>query len=138
MANMALGDIKNIRGRPTIFTEQLGEEICFAIAVSDKSLRALCRENSHWPNANTICEWRIKNKHFGEAYMRAKLQQIEVLVDEILAIADDATQDNILNSRGKIVVDHGHISRSRLRINTRKWLAAKLCPRLCGDYVRVP
>jgi hypothetical protein len=129
-------NIKNSRGRPTIFTSELGEEICLAIAISSKALRVLCEENSHWPNANTICEWRIKIKQFGEAYLRAKQQQIEILVDEIIEIADDTTRDNITNCAGQIAVDHEHINRSRLRIAARQWLASKLCPRLYGDRVQ--
>lgn len=126
---MKQNSIKFRRGRPSIFTTELGDEICRTIAVSTKSLRTLCKENN-WPNANTICEWRIKNKHFGELYARAKKNQIEALVDKILLIADDTTNDYILGKNGKYYVNYEHIKRVRLRIDTLKWLASKLCPRI--------
>ncbi len=127
-------------GRPTDYTVELADEICFTVATSSKALRTLCQENSHWPNANTICEWRIKHKDFGEAYARGKQHQIEVLVDELIGIADDTSNDTIvkIDSDGneKKVCNSEWINRSRLRIDTRKWLAAKLCPRLYGDKVQ--
>jgi hypothetical protein len=55
------------------------------------------------------------------------------LVDEILAISDDTSQDTILNENGTALCNYEHINRSRLRIDTRKWLAAKLCPRFYGE-----
>lgn len=89
--------------------------------------------NPHWPNQNTICEWRIKNPTFGDQYARAKEQQVEALVDEILDIADDSSQDYIEGKDGKLIANTEHINRARLRIDSRKWLAAKLVPRLYGD-----
>ncbi|MCX7120111.1 MAG: hypothetical protein NTZ86_09670 [Legionellales bacterium] len=72
-------------------------------------------------------------KEFSDLYARAKRFQVEVIIDEILEIADDASNDSIVNEDGKSVIDHEHINRARLKIDTRKWLAAKLCPRLYGD-----
>lgn len=68
-------------------------------------------------------------------FIEIKERQIEALVDEILDIADDGSQDYIVNKDGKVVANIEHIHRARLRIDTRKWLAAKLCPRLYGDKV---
>ena len=72
-------------------------------------------------------------KEFSDLYARAKRLQIEVIIDEILEIADDTSKDNVINEDGKSTINHEHINRSRLKIDTRKWLAAKLCPRLYGD-----
>ena len=64
-----------------------------------------------------------------------KTGEIEVIVDEILDIADDTSRDITTDANGKTVYDHEHINRSRLRIDTRKWLAAKLAPRIYGDKI---
>ncbi len=77
--------------------------------------------------------WINKHPDFGAQYARAKVFQVEAIVDEILDIADDTSHDSVVNEDGKVIYDHEHINRSRLRIDTRKWLAAKLCPRLYGD-----
>lgn len=118
------------KGRPSIYTEELAEEICEAIATSSKGVRRLCEENPHFPNQNTVFKWLRTNEKFNERYACAKRHQVEVLVDEILVIADDGSNDMSDTSDGR--VNHDHISRSKLRIDTRKWLACKLIPRVYG------
>ena len=54
------------------------------------------------------------------------------MVDELLEIADDCTND-YMERNGKLVFDGEHISRSRLRVDTRKWLLSKALPKLYGD-----
>ncbi|GEM_PF-745979 len=122
---------KNV-GRPTTYTIKLAHEICEVIATTSKGIKALCKENPHWPNSDTIYNWLAKNKEFSDHYARAKRQQIEVIIDEILTIADDASSDYVTNDEGRPVIDHEHINRAKLRIDTRKWLAAKLVPRMYG------
>lgn len=123
-------------GCPSTFTKELGEEICAAVATSSCGLTKLCAQNPHWPIPNTIYEWRLKYKEFGDNYARAKAKQIDVLVDEILAIADDGSKDYYVNEKGEEKFDSEHVQRSRVRIDTRKWLAAKLAPKIYGDKIQ--
>lgn len=120
-------------GRPTKYSSKLASEICSAVACSSKGIKQLCKDNPMWPSHDTIYRWLAMEKEFSDLYARAKRLQIEIIMDEILEIADDASSDSITNKDGRPTVDHEHINRSRLRIDTRKWLAAKLCPRLYGD-----
>ena len=53
-------------------------------------------------------------------------------MDEILDIADDMTNDCFTNENGKTVLNNTAINRARLQIDTRKWLACKLVPRVYG------
>lgn len=124
---------KSKGGRPTIYTPKLAKEICDTIACSSRGIKRLCSEREHWPNPDTIYTWVTNRKDFSEQYAQAKRHQIEVIIDEILDIADDTSNDNVVNEDGKIVTDHEHINRSRLRIDTRKWIAAKLAPKVYGD-----
>lgn len=119
-------------GRPTKYTTKFAHEFCEMVAVTSKGIKTLCNENAHWPNSDTIYTWLAKYKEFSDLYARAKRQQVEVIIDEILTIADDSSRDNVINGEGKVMVDHEHINRAKLRIDTRKWLAAKLVPRLYG------
>jgi hypothetical protein len=56
-----------------------------------------------------------------------------------LTIADDASKEFIVttNEDGAQIKrpDHEHINRARLRVDTRKWMAAKLAPKKYGDRV---
>lgn len=122
-------------GRPTKYTRKLAEIICYKIATTNKGIRQLVRENTEFPQASTIFKWRLENKEFSDLYLKAKQNQVEVLIDEILEIADDVSHDRVENDNGKIVANNEYVNRSRLRIETRKWLAGKLSPRIYGEKV---
>ncbi len=57
------------------------------------------------------------------------------MADELLQIADDATSDitKLESDDGREVVNHEHIARSKLRVDTRKWLLSKCLPKVYGD-----
>jgi hypothetical protein len=129
--------VTNPVGRPTKYTPELAEEICDAIACDSKGLRRLCNENQHWPARNNIYHWIKKYPDFRTRYAQAKEHQIESFIDEILEIADDTSNDTVIktNKDGQEyeVCNSEWINRSRLRVDTRKWLAAKLCPKIYGE-----
>ena len=54
---------------------------------------------------------------------------------QLIDTADDASRDYVATSDGKRIVDHENIQRSRLRVDARKWAAARLAPRKYGDRV---
>jgi hypothetical protein len=127
---------KNIkRGRPTTYSIEWAGEICFAIASTNKGIKRLCKDNSHWPNQDTLFAWLKAHSEFSEQYARAKEIQIEGLVEEILEIADDSSKDYLINEQGKLVFNGENINRARLKIDTRKWLACKLLPKIYGNKV---
>ncbi len=125
-------ELKKKAGRSTDYTIEIAHEICEVVSTTSKGIKVLCKENEHWPSHKTLYLWLMNHKEFSDLYARAKRQQVEVIVDEILAIADDSASDSYINEEGKLVVDHEHINRARLRVDTRKWIAAKLVPRLYG------
>ena len=88
MINM-VNIIKNKIRRPTDYTFELAKEICDSIAASSKGIRRLCNENESFPNPDTIYRWISVHKDFSDQYAQAKRLQIEVIVDEIMDIADD-------------------------------------------------
>ena len=68
-------------------------------------------------------------------YARAREERADLLFERIAAIAKDATGDYVKKEDGTLVVDHENIQRSRLRVDTMKWMASKLAPRKYGDRV---
>ena len=119
-------------GRPTDYNEELAGLICERVATHGIGLQRLCSMYDDMPNKITINRWRNKYPEFCAHYAQAKICQIELLVDEILEIADDSSQDAIINDQGVRVCNSEFIARSRLRIDTRKWLACKLVPKVYG------
>jgi len=78
-----------------------------------------------------------------DRYARAREMQADRMAEEILAIADDGDGDVVVvKKKGRkgdkaedfeIHADHEAVHRSRLRVDTRKWLAGKLRPKVYGD-----
>lgn len=85
---------------------------------------------------STIYAWIIDDYNgFGQQYARAKHVVALRWADEINEIADHKRDDYIVNEEGKTVPDLEHIARSRLRIDTRKWLLSKVLPKVYGDKI---
>ena len=124
---------KHAGGRPTLYSKKLAERICEQIA-RGQGLKSIC-EAEAMPAAWTVYRWlRMEDRReFRDMYARAREDQQEHWADEIVEIADDATND-WMEREGKIVVNSEYINRSRLRVDTRKWLMAKLAPRKYGDF----
>ena len=127
---------KRKRGRPSKYSEALASEICSRLAEGE-SLRKISKDTSI-PAISTVMGWLFDGKHadFSEQYARARDLQADVLFDEALEIADDTSKDWTTEKDGTRVLDHEHVQRSRLRVDTRKWAAVKLAPKRYGDKLQ--
>lgn len=113
-------------GRPSLYTQELADEICSQLA-EGKSLRTVCTAET-MPSKSTVFKWLREVKAFSDQYARAKEESADALADEMLDIADDSERDyNGEKLNGE------NIQRARLRVDTRKWIAAKLKPKKYGD-----
>jgi len=81
-----------------------------------------------------VLKWLNKHEEFVVQYTRAREVQADTLIDETLDIADDSTND-WMERRGQIVENGEAIQRSRLRIDTRKWIAGKMRPKKYGERI---
>ena len=123
-------------GRPSTFSQELGLAICEKL-VEGLSLRTICLADD-MPAVSTVMLWLTKHKEFSEQYAHAREAQADTLADEMLDIADDASNDWMErpeNRGGGWELNGDHVQRSRLRLDTRKWIAAKLKPKKYGDKV---
>ncbi len=100
-------------------------------------MRAICADKVI-PAISTVMGWLFNGKHegFSEQYARARQMQADALFDEALEIADDASGDWMVDKDGKKTLDHEHVQRSRLRVDTRKWAAGKMAPKRYGDKIQ--
>lgn len=124
-------------GRPSKYTKALGEKICRAVSTSTDGLKKICDRHEDFPEPKTIYEWRIDYPEFGEMFTHAKRTQAEILAEEIKDIADGSEKDTItkFDKEGNeiYVCNKEWVARSRLRVDTYKWLACKLAPKLYGE-----
>jgi hypothetical protein len=106
------------------FTQEIADRICAELA-EGKSLRAVCAQ-AGMPAPSTVLAWAEADKAFAEQYAGARARGYQLLADEILEISDDARGD-----------DAERVARSRLRVDSRKWLLSKMLPKIYGDKADV-
>lgn len=123
-------------GRPTDYNYELIVEICDKIASTSKGLNRLCKENPHWPSRKCIYEWLLRHKEFSDLYAKAKSHQADFLFEECFDIADDTSRDTrVVGEDEREVCNSEWINRSRLRVDLRKWVVARLAPHKYGDHI---
>ena len=110
------------------------QRICDEIA-QGRSLADICRQD--WsPEYATVMRWIGKYEDFRDSYDRARESQADKLADEIVSIADEMPTITVQTRHGEHqVIDMAAIQRNRLRVDARKWVAAKLKPKIYGDAV---
>ena len=123
-------------GRPSKYTNKLADEICQMIA-QGQSVRSICAKED-MISMQTFFRWLRENDKFSEQYARACEERSYMHAEEILEIADDATNDYMeqhdeSDELTGYKLNGENIQRSRLRIDTRKWLMSKLNPKVYGD-----
>lgn len=121
-------------GRPSEFTQEKADAICERLA-DGESLRSIC-DDDDMPNKSTVFRWLAAHEAFRDQYARARETQADTMADEILDIADDGHNDWMMKRYGddERWVENGEVlRRSQLRIEARKWLAAKMLPKKYGD-----
>ena len=106
------------KGRPTTYSEKITEEICRRI-MEGESLRTITLDE-HMPTRSTVHLWLSVNKEFSDHYARARDLQGDTYADEIVSIADQAT-------------DRDSAAAAKVKVDARKWVASKLKPKKYGD-----
>lgn len=124
-------------GRPSDYTEAIGEEICLEIATTDKGLEAICSPDG-FPDARTVYRWIIKHEEFCQKYARAKELQTQLLADQIIPIADTVRIGikTVDKPTGLETTTGDMLEHRRLQIEARKWLLGKLQPKKYGDKIQ--
>jgi hypothetical protein len=97
------------------FSQAIFDTICERLS-NGESLRGICRDDG-MPQLSTVWRWMVDNEERRNQYMRAREEQADTLADEIVAIADNATDAQI----------------ARLQVDARKWFASKVAPKKYGD-----
>ena len=106
------------RGRPSIYTPELGDAICERLA-NGESLRAICRDDQ-MPGRSACLSWASSQGHdFAGQYARARVIGYESVAEEIIEIADGCLEDDI--------------EQRKFRVDARKWYLSKMLPKIYGD-----
>ena len=95
--------------RPVEETQALQQQVLDGLA-QGLTVSQIHRQNPKI-RRDQIARWQAESPEFRDAYARAREQGLERMADEILEISDDVA---------------GDAARDRLRVDSRKWLLARL------------
>jgi hypothetical protein len=123
-------------GRPTTFDREVFDQICGRMAEGE-TLRAICREEG-MPGPSTVRSWAVLDIAPGVAaqYARARDAQMESWGDETVEIADTPVEAVKTTEKADGTVERvigDAVERAKLRIDTRKWIMARIARKTFGD-----
>ena len=104
-------------GRPSLYNDDLAIRICEEIAQGG-ILHRMCQRDD-MPDHSTLYRWLESNDQFRDLYSRARERQATHFADEIIDIVDNEPDAN----------------KARVRMDARKWHAAKTAPKKYGDRI---
>ncbi|WP_185269591.1 terminase small subunit protein [Chryseobacterium bernardetii] len=119
--------------------EEVFSKIITEIADVGTPLRTILKRKG-MPSSSTFFIWLNEDDSLSKRYAQAKEIQVEALADEILEIADDGSNDYMTIIKGDMeynVENKEVTNRSRLRVDTRKWLLSKIIPKKYGDKIDI-
>ena len=116
-------------GRPTTYSPAVGELIAARLC-DGETLTSICKTPG-MPTRQCVHQWRMRNPAFNDLYGRAREIGMESMSDDVLVISDDDTGDLLADGSP----NSANVQRSRLMVDTRKFLMAKLAPKVYGDKV---
>lgn len=116
--------------RPIKYTQEIGDAVCEDIAMG-LSLRSALVPGDR-PAARYWFAWLRENDELNKQYARACEERAEAFGEDILEIADNGTND-WMTVNGHAMPSREVLDRSKLRVETRKWLMAKMKPRKYGE-----
>jgi hypothetical protein len=113
---------KNKGGRPSLYSEDLADEICERIA-NDEGLSAICRD-PRMPTRTTVYRWCRESETFRDNYARAREDQGHTQADEMKEV------------RRKLEAGEIDAHTARVLSDILKWEAGKRSPRYYGDKIQ--
>lgn len=120
------------------YTEETKEQTFESIIAEIENGRSLRQtlQLEDMPSSSTFFKWLDDDELKSKRYARAREIRAEGILDEMFEIADDGSNDYMTITKGDIeynVEDREVTSRSKLRIDTRKWALSKMNPKRFGD-----
>ena len=110
---------------PHEYSEELVDEVC-ARLMTKQSLQEIC-DDPAMPSESAWYKWLSQNRgSIVEKYERARAIQVERFTDEIVPIADSVA----------FCTDPTIVQAAKLRMDGRKWVAAKRLSKKYGDRLQ--
>ena len=114
--------------------EELVMEICTRVAMGDK-LSEIADDTIF--QVSSFHSLRLRDDYVNDLFMKARQIQAEGMIDEILEISDDDSNDMGVDAKGGDKPNSAAVQRARLQTDNRKWFAGRLLKEVYGDNVQV-
>lgn len=113
--------------------EEKFEYVCMEVQ-NGRPLRRACPE---FMGLEKFYQMLKDSEELSKRYARACDARADKIFDDMLSIADENSRDTFVDDNGIERTDHDVIQRSKLMVDTRKWVLAKLAPKKYGDKIDV-
>lgn len=128
------------KGRPSLFTQELGDKLCQLIATSPYSLVKILTNDKTLPAYATIMEWmRSKNEKFAEFqvnYTRARNDKadfmFETMVDDTIEAKEDIITRKVTNGKAS-----AYMAACRLEADAKKFYISKVLPKKYSEKIDI-
>lgn len=121
-----------------MYSQEIADAICKRLSEGE-SLRAICRDDG-MPTEATVRNWAlIDYQGFFAQYARAREIGYAVMAEELLELSDKPNigTKEVSKATGLEITTGDNVDRTRLQIDTRKWLLSKMLPKIYGDKQQI-
>ena len=123
-----------------MYTQEIADRLCMRME-DGESVRTICLDED-MPGRATVYRWLAdeENKSFRDQYARAIDARAEKIFEEIIDIADTPVEAEKVTTKadGKREITTGDaVERSKLRVDARKWVVARLAPKKYGEKLNI-
>lgn len=137
------------KGNTTIFwtneKKQAASKIILEEITKGRSVRSILhpdtREKDKLPAYTTFLEWLEEDNDLANQYARAMEWRAEGLLEDTIDIADDTSNDLIIDKEVEGIrimkPNKDHILRARLKIEARQFALRKMAPKKYGEKLDV-
>jgi hypothetical protein len=129
---------KKPRGRPSLYTVDLGQEICARLS-NGEPMAQICRDEG-MPCVQTVNDWMDSKPEFSVSIARARVEGFDALAAECLVIANNPLEgvETTTKDDGRIEEKRGDmLGHRKLQIDTRLKLLAKWDPKRYGEKLSI-
>lgn len=132
---MSGGGFNNQGGAECKYTHELSVRICNAIASTTDSMAKMCEDNN-FPCTLTIRRWRYSMPEFAERYNAAKIEQLELKLQEHKDIIERVLAEHTyVDAQGNKRIDAAAVALAKLELDDNKWFGARLLPKKYGEKI---
>ena len=86
---------------------------------------------------DTFFEMIREDETLSALYAKACDQRALIIFESMIETAEDRSNDVLIDERGRMIGNNAAVQRDRLIIDTKKWILAKLAPKVYGDKLQI-